>query len=58
LSFPKLHHLEKPGAVQIATSGALEDQEIGLTGGPGPDFNHAKIGVSISGNHDYAIFGT
>jgi len=26
-------------------------------GGAGPNFNHAKIGVSISGNHNYAIFG-
>jgi hypothetical protein len=49
--------LEKPGAVQVATSGHWDDQEIGLTGGPGPNFNHAKIGVSTSGDHDYAIFG-
>jgi hypothetical protein len=49
--------LEKPGAVQVATSGHWDDQEIGLTGGPGPNFNHAKIGVSTSGDHNYAIFG-
>jgi hypothetical protein len=28
---------------------------FGLTGGPSPDRNHAKIGVSASGN--FAIFG-
>ena len=49
--------LEKPGAVQIAITGNWNDQEIGLTGGAGPNFTHAKIGVSISGNHNYAIFG-
>jgi hypothetical protein len=43
--------------VQIATTGNWNDQEIGLTGGAGPNFNHAKIGVSISGDHNYAIFG-
>jgi len=28
-----------------------------LTGGLGTNFNHAKLGVSISGNQNYAIFG-
>jgi hypothetical protein len=49
--------LAKPGAVQIATSGRWNDVEIGLTGSLGANFNHAKIGVSTSGNHHYAIFG-
>jgi deoxyribonuclease II len=49
--------LEKPGAVEIATSGEWDGQEIGLAGGAGPNFNHAKIGVSTSGSHHYVIFG-
>lgn len=49
--------LSKPGAVQIATSGQWNDIEIGLTGSAGANFNHAKIGVSTSGSHHYAIFG-
>lgn len=31
--------------------------EFGLNGGSGPDFNHAKVAVSTSGNHHYEIFG-
>jgi hypothetical protein len=49
--------LKAPGAVEIAVSGQWEDKQFGLKGGPGPDFNHAKIGVSISGLHNYSIFG-
>jgi hypothetical protein len=49
--------LPKPGPVEIATSGEWDGQEIGLAGGPGPNFNHAKIGVSTSGSHHYVIFG-
>jgi len=30
---------------------------LGLTGGGGSSFNHAKIGVSKTGPHHYAIFG-
>jgi hypothetical protein len=48
--------LGKPGRVEIAKTGRWGDQEFGLTGGPGPDYNHAKIGVSISGNRPYSIF--
>jgi hypothetical protein len=33
------------------------DTTFGLMGGGGPDFNHAKIGISISGSMTYAIFG-
>lgn len=49
--------LGKPGVVEIATTGQWAGREIGLTGGSGPDFNHAKIGVSTSGTEHYAIFG-
>ena len=48
--------LGKPGPVAIATSGTWDGKTIGLTGGMGTDFNHAKIGVSTSGT-PYAIFG-
>lgn len=49
--------LAKPGAVQIATTGTWNGKTIGLTGGSSPDHNHAKIGVSTSGNESLAIFG-
>ena len=48
--------LGAPGAVEVATSGHWQTQAIGLTGGPQPNSNHAKIGVSIDGAHHYAIF--
>jgi hypothetical protein len=41
--------LGKPGAVEIATTGKWAGRTLGLTGGLGTDFNHAKIGVSTSG---------
>ena len=49
--------LGKPGPVEIATTGQWAGREIGLKGGAGPDFDHAKIGVSTSGTEHYAIFG-
>jgi hypothetical protein len=49
--------LGRPATVEIATSGQWEGKQFGLRGGPGPNFNHAKIGVSISGLHNYSIFG-
>jgi len=49
--------LGKPGAVEIATTGHWAGKEIGLTGGLGVNFNHAKIGVSTSGDQHYSIFG-
>jgi len=49
--------LPKPGPVAIATTGHWKDTLFGLTGGSGPNFNHAKLGVSASGEHHYAIFG-
>lgn len=48
--------LGTPGAVEIATSGTWDGNEIGLKGIPEADGNHAKIGVS-TGSHSYAIFG-
>jgi hypothetical protein len=49
--------LGKPGPVEIATSGKFGDKEFGLKGGSGPNFNHAKVGVSTSGDKHYSIFG-
>lgn len=58
--------LGKPGAVQIATTGLwklplkndkVKHMSIGLTGGPGPMYNHAKLGISTSDGKTYSIFG-
>lgn len=49
--------LEDAGAVEIATTGQWSGKQIGLTGGPGTNNNHAKIGVSTSRTHHYSIFG-
>jgi hypothetical protein len=49
--------LGKTGPVEIATTGQWDGKVFGLKGGPGPDFNHAKIGVSTSGNSHYTIVG-
>ncbi|MGA7674934.1 MAG: deoxyribonuclease II family protein [Rhizomicrobium sp.] len=49
--------LGAPGAVAIATSGEWNKTVFGLQGGNAPDRNHAKIGVSTSGNARYTIFG-
>lgn len=46
-----------PGGVEIATSGVWDGKTIGLKGGPQPDSNHSKIGVSTDGLHHYSIFG-
>jgi hypothetical protein len=45
------------GVVEIATSGRWQGSTFGLTGGPGRDFNHAKLGVSLAEPLPYAIFG-
>jgi Deoxyribonuclease II len=50
-------HLGTPGPVEIATTGQWTGKILGLTGGSGPNFNHAKLGVSTSGNDHYSIFG-
>jgi hypothetical protein len=49
--------LGTPGPVEIATTGHWQGKEFGLTGGAGANFNHAKVGVSTSGDHHYSIFG-
>jgi hypothetical protein len=49
--------LGKPGAVEIATTGQWQGITLGLTGGDGADFNHAKIGVTTSGSDPDTIFG-
>jgi hypothetical protein len=49
--------LKKPGAVEIATTGQWAGKEMGLTGGAGPNFNHAKIGVTTSPGATYVILG-
>ena len=48
---------DKPGAVEIATSGQWNGTVFGLSGGLGANYNHAKIGVSTDGDRDYVIFG-
>jgi deoxyribonuclease II len=49
--------LGKSGPVEIAITGHWSGKEIGLTGGLGTNYNHAKLGVSTSTNDHYAIFG-
>lgn len=49
--------LSNPGPVAIATTGRWNGEEFGLTGGLGTNFNHAKIGVTTSGDAHYSIFG-
>jgi hypothetical protein len=49
--------LPRPGPVDIAIGGRWAGKEFALTGGPGRNSNHAKIGVSMSGPHDYSVFG-
>lgn len=49
--------LTKAGAVEVATSGEWDGTIIGLKGGLGTNFNHAKVGVATSGLQDLSIFG-
>ena len=50
--------LGAPARVEIALTGTWNGKPIALNGGRGPiGGNHAKIGVSLAGGHDYAIFG-
>jgi len=49
--------LGNPGPVEIATTGDWQGKTLGLEGMAEPEGNHAKIGVSTSGSHAYAIFG-
>lgn len=49
--------LQPPGAVAIATTGNWNGKPIGLTGGLGTNFNHAKIGISTDPAKPVCIFG-
>jgi hypothetical protein len=49
--------LGNPGPVDIATTGQWDGKTFGLGGGMVPNFNHAKIGVSISSGTHFSIFG-
>jgi len=49
--------LGQPGEVQIATSGTWQGKSIGLQGGEGTTFNHAKVGVSLLTARPLCIFG-
>jgi hypothetical protein len=49
--------LGKPGPVQIATTGNWNGKEIGLTGGEGLNYNHAKLGISMHADTPFSIFG-
>jgi len=48
--------LGTPGAVQIATSGTWNGESIGLQGGDGKIFNHAKLGVALDPGQPLSIF--
>jgi hypothetical protein len=41
--------------VEVATTGGWEGTAFGLTGAPSANYNHAKIGVSISNTKHIAI---
>lgn len=47
----------KPGAVAIASDGNWDGTTIGLTGGMGTNYNHAKIGISTDSTRPLCIFG-
>lgn len=49
--------LGAPGAVEIATTGNWNGTVIGLEGGEGQNFNHAKIGISKDTSSPLCIFG-
>lgn len=49
--------MNKPGAVEIATSGIWDGTSLGFLGGAHPTRNHAKIGVSKDPMKPISIFG-
>ncbi|MFI5296367.1 MAG: deoxyribonuclease II family protein [Thermodesulfovibrionales bacterium] len=49
--------LGKPGPVEIATSGEWDGKTFSFTGGPQPDGNHAKFGVSTDSSQPFVILG-
>lgn len=50
-------NLRAPGAVAIALNGNWAGTTIGLTGGMGTNFNHAKIGLSTDASQPMCVFG-
>jgi hypothetical protein len=50
-------HGNPMNALLVNPSGKFAGKTFGLKGIAGPDGNHAKIGISTSGTHHYAIFG-
>ena len=49
--------LGEAGPVEIATAGGWDGKDLGLTGGLGPSFNHAKVGVATAENDNHSVFG-
>ena len=49
--------MNKPGPVEIAISGAWNGVSIGLKGGEGKNYNHAKIGISKDPKRPLCFFG-
>jgi len=49
--------MAKPGAVEIATTGTWNGVTLGLQGGEGTNYNHAKIGISKDPSRPLCIFG-
>ena len=49
--------LGTPGAVEIATTGTWQSRTLGLTGGLGANYNHAKFGVTSGSDANLSIFG-
>jgi len=59
---PSDQYKGKPGVVEIATTGTWPPDcgktgNLGMKGGPGAKYNHAKIGVSTTPGTSYSIFG-
>lgn len=55
--WPEQADWKAPGAVVNARTGHWESTSFSLLGIGSPSGNHAKIAVSTSGSHPYAIFG-
>lgn len=51
------NRIGEPNQVQIATTGKWKGVELGLTGGDGTQYNHAKLGVSMDAKKPLSIFG-
>lgn len=49
--------LRAPGAVAIALTGVWDGTSLGLTGGMGTNYNHAKIGISTDSSQPVCVFG-